>query len=209
LDASEATRMTEKGSPILLILILGLLYWASIPSTVPDPTQCDLMDSAPMIEELATVKESFTVQPDHIPDATKMIDSAPMIEEVAKAKDSMILDAAKDAAVSVSLARSLAENHIVDANKKADPQPSPSDKPYEAVKREILVFLAPKDQKCEPCDRWKRCEMQRFMDAKWEVAIFDEPHNYGRTPTFELKSGDKKATLTGYTTLEQAAEAVR
>ena len=88
------------------------------------------------------------------------------------------------------------------------PQPSPSDK-HEATKREILVFLAPKDQKCEPCDRWKRCEMQRFMDAKWEVAIFDGPHNYGRTPTFELKSGDKKATLTGYTTLEQAAEAVR
>ena len=93
--------------------------------------------------------------------------------------------------------------------KEPDPQPSPSDKPHEAVKREILVFLAPKDQKCEPCDRWKRCEMQRFMDAKWEVAIFDGPHNYGRTPTFELKSGDKKATLTGYTTLEQAAEAVR
>ena len=90
-----------------------------------------------------------------------------------------------------------------------DPQPSPSDKPHEAAKREILVFLAPKDQKCEPCDRWKRCEMQRFMDAKWEVAIFDGPHSYGRTPTFELKSGDKKATLTGYTTLEQAAEAVR
>jgi hypothetical protein len=88
------------------------------------------------------------------------------------------------------------------------PQPSPSDK-HEATKREILVFLAPKDQKCEPCDRWKRCEMQRFMDAKWEVAIFDEPHSYGRTPTFEIKSGDKKATLTGYTTLEQAAEAVR
>jgi hypothetical protein len=144
--------MNEKGSPILLILVLGLLYWAAIPAA-PDPTQCDLLDSKPLIEEVATVRESFTVDP-------------------------------------------------------IDPQPSPSDR-HEAVKREILVFLAPKDQKCEPCDRWKRCEMQRFMDAKWEVAIFDEPHSYGRTPTFELKSGDKKATLTGYTTLEQAAEAVR
>jgi hypothetical protein len=145
--------MNEKGSPILLILILGLLYWASIP-TAPDPTQCDLLDTAPLIEEVAKVE--FVAPP-----------------------------------------------------KEPDPMPSPSDKPHEAVKREILVFLAPKDQKCEPCDRWKRCEMQRFMDAKWEVAIFDEPHSYGRTPTFELKSGDKKATLTGYTTLEQAAEAVR
>jgi hypothetical protein len=148
-------------------------------------------------------------EPQKEPTQCDLLDSATLIEEVAKAKDSMILDAAKDAAVSISLSRSLAENHIVDANKKVDPQPSPSDKPHEAVKREILVFLAPKDQKCEPCDRWKRCEMQRFMDAKWEVAIFDEPHNYGRTPTFEIKSGDKKATIKGYTTLEQAAEAVR
>jgi hypothetical protein len=157
--------MTEKGSPILLLIALGLLYWASLPSD-PDPTQCDLMDTAPLIEKLATVKQSFTVEPE------------PTVEQ------------------------SLPVQPI-------DPMPSPSDKPHEAVKREILVFLAPKDQKCEPCDRWKRCEMQRFMDAKWEVAIFDGPHNYGRTPTFELKSGDKKATLTGYTTLEQAAEAVR
>ena len=158
--------MTEKGSPIVLLIALGLLYWASIPTVVPDPTQCDLLDSAPLIEQVATVKGSFTVQPD--PTGKQSLPVQPI-----------------------------------------DPMPSPSDKPHEAVKREILVFLAPKDQKCEPCDRWKRCEMQRFMDAKWEVAIFIEPHSYGRTPTFELKSGDKKATLTGYTTLEQAAEAVR
>jgi hypothetical protein len=144
--------MNEKGGPVIMVvLLLGLFWFCSEPAK--DPTQCDLMDSTPLIEEVATVKESFTVEP-------------------------------------------------------VDPQPSPSDK-HEATKREILVFLAPKDQKCEPCDRWKRCEMQRFMDAKWEVAIFDEPHSYGRTPTFEIKSGDKKATLTGYTTLEQAAEAVR
>jgi hypothetical protein len=147
-------------------------------------------------------------EPAKDPTQCDLLDSSALIAEVAKAKDSMILDAAKDAAVSISLARSLAENHIADANKMVDPQPSPSDK-HEATKREILVFLAPKDQKCEPCDRWKRCEMQRFMDAKWEVAIFDQPHDYGRTPTFEIKSGDKKATLTGYTTLEQASEAVR
>ncbi len=136
----------------MVALLFGLFWFCSEPAK--EPTQCDLLDTAPMIEEVAKVE--FIAPP-----------------------------------------------------KEPDPQPSPSDKPHEAVKREILVFLAPKDQKCEPCDRWKRCEMQRFMDAKWEVAIFDEPHNYGRTPTFELKSGDKKATLTGYTTLEQASEAVR
>jgi hypothetical protein len=166
--------MSEKGSPILLILALGLLYWASIPSAVPDPTQCDILDSTPLIEE------------------------------VAQAKDSMILDAAKDAAVSISLARSLAENHIADANKMVDPQPSPSDK-HEKTKREILIFVS---KNCPPCEKWKRCEMQRFMDAGWAVGIV-EVHSYGLTPTFEIESGDKKATVKGYTTLEQAAEAVR
>jgi hypothetical protein len=46
------------------------------------------------------------------------------------------------------------------------------------------------------------------MDAGWAVGIVDQ-HSYGITPTFEIESGDKKATRTGYTTLEQAAEAVR
>jgi hypothetical protein len=150
--------MTEKGSPILLILALGLLYWASIPS-VSDPTQCDLLDTAPLIEELATVKESFTVQPDH----------------------------------------------TVDVNKMVDPQPSPSDKPHEKTKREVLIFVS---ANCPPCEKWKRCEMQRFLDAGWSVGIV-EVHSYGITPTFEIESGEKKATIKGYTTLEQAGEAVR
>jgi hypothetical protein len=150
--------MNEKGSPILLILALGLLYWASIPS-VPDPTQCDLPDSSALIDEVATVKESFTVQP----------------------------------------------NHIADASKKVDPMPSPSDKPHEKTKREVLIFVS---KNCPPCEKWKRCEMQRFMDAGWAVGIV-EVHSYGLTPTFEIESGDKKATIKGYTTLEQASEAVR
>jgi hypothetical protein len=151
--------MTEKGSPILLLLVLGLLYWASIPVDAPDPTQCDLPDSSALIDEVATVKESFTVQP----------------------------------------------NHIADASKKVDPMPSPSDKPHEKTKREVLIFVS---KNCPPCEKWKRCEMQRFMDAGWAVGIV-EVHSYGLTPTFEIESGDKKATIKGYTTLEQASEAVR
>jgi hypothetical protein len=172
--------MTEKGSPILLLLLLGLLYWASIP-TVPDPTQCDLLDSTPLIETMREASKTLESSNDHEADFAIM----------------------QEASKTLELTRVPEEDFG-----KVDPMPSPSDK-HEATKREILVFLAPKDQKCEPCDRWKRCEMQRFMDANWEVAIFDEPHNYGRTPTFELKSGNKKATLTGYITLEQAGEAVR
>ena len=85
------------------------------------------------------------------------------------------------------------------------PQPSPSDKPHEKTKREVLIFVS---ANCPPCDKWKRCEMNRFLDAGWAVGIV-EVHSYGLTPTFEIQSGDKKATLKGYTTLEQAGEAVR
>jgi hypothetical protein len=160
--------MNEKGSPILLILAaLCFVYWASFP-TPPDPTQCDLLDTTPLIE---TMREaSKTLESSRVPEA----DFGNM------------------------------PNHIGDANKKVDPSPSPSDK-HEKTKREILVFVS---ANCPPCEKWKRCEMQRFMDAGWSVGIV-EVHSYGLTPTFELKSGDKKATLTGYATLEQAAEAVR
>ena len=146
--------MPEKGSPILLLIALGLLYWASIPTSVPDPSQCDILDSTPLIEEVATVE--FIAPP--------------------KEPDPM-----------------------------PSPQPSPSDKPHEKTKREVLIFVS---ANCPPCEKWKRCEMQRFMDAGWSVGIV-EVHSYGLTPTFEIESGDKKVARTGYTTLEQAAEAVR
>jgi hypothetical protein len=152
--------MSEKGGPVIMVfLLLGLFWLCSEPAK--EPTQCDLPNPA-LIEEVATVKESFTVRP----------------------------------------------NHIVDANKKVDPmpspQPSPSDK-HEKTKREILIFVS---KNCPPCDKWKRCEMNRFLDAGWAVGIV-EVHSYGITPTFEIESGDKKVTLKGYTTLEQAGEAVR
>jgi hypothetical protein len=95
-------------------------------------------------------------------------------------------------------------DHIPDATKMVDPQPSPSDK-HEKTKREILVFVS---ANCPPCEKWKRCEMQRFMDAGWSVGIVEQ-HSYGLTPTFEIESDGKKATIKGYTTLEQASEAVR
>jgi hypothetical protein len=174
LDAVEAVRMSEKGGPVIMVALLFGLFWlCSEPAKKPEP----MPDSSALIEEVATVKESFTVQPNHIPDATKKVDSMP-------------------------------SPLIFVPRHEIDPQPSPSDKPHEAAKREILVFLAPKDQKCEPCDRWKRCEMNRFLNAGWSVGIV-EVHPYGLTPTFEIESGEKKATIKGYTTLEQASEAVR
>ena len=97
------------------------------------------------------------------------------------------------------------QDNFADANKIEPPAPSPSDKPHEKIKREILIFVS---ANCPPCDRWKRCEMQRFMDAGWSVGIVEQ-HSYGLTPTFEITSGETTVTRSGYTTLEQAAEAVR
>ena len=132
-----------------MVVLLCVLFWlCSEPAK--DPTQCDLMESAPLIEQVAQVE--FIAPP-----------------------------------------------------KEPDPQPSPSDKPHEKTKREILVFVS---ANCPPCEKWKRCEMNRFLDAGWAVGIVDQ-HSYGLTPTFEIESGEKKATIKGYTTLEQAAEAVR
>ena len=76
MDAVEAVRMNEKGGPVIMVALLFGLFWlCSEPAK--DPTQCDLPDSSALIEDLATIKESFTVQPDHIPDATKMVDPQP------------------------------------------------------------------------------------------------------------------------------------
>jgi hypothetical protein len=118
-----------------------------------------------------------------------------------------------------SVKESMASNHISDAGKKVElsgnsgrlnssvipnSSPSPSDR-HEKIKREILVFVS---KNCPPCERWKKCEMQKFLDAGWSVGIVED-HSYGITPTFEIESEGKKATRKGYTTLEQAAEAVR
>jgi hypothetical protein len=140
--------MNEKGGPVIMVALLCGLFWlCSEPAK--EPTQCDLLDSKPLIQEVAQVE--FIAPP-----------------------------------------------------KEPDPMPSPSDK-HEKTKREILIFVS---ANCPPCENWKRCEMQRFMDAGWAVGIV-EVHSYGLTPTFEIESGDKKVTLKGYTTLEQAGEAVR
>jgi hypothetical protein len=160
--------MTEKGGPVIMVALLFGLFWlCSEPQK--EPTQCDLLDTAALIE---TMRE-----------ASKTLESSKVPED----------DFGN------------MPNHIVDANKKVDPMPSPSDKPHEKTKREVLIFVS---ANCPPCEKWKRCEMQRFMDAGWSVGIVDQ-HSYGLTPTFEIESGDKKTTIKGYTTLEQAAEALR
>ena len=155
LDAIEAVRMNLSNGEKRMFAVIGFCFfsWFFGSNPKPDPTQCDI-PSSDLIQQVATVRESLTVQPQAIEDPK--------------------------------------------------PVPSPSDK-HEKTKREILIFVS---ANCPPCEKWKRCEMQRFMDAGWAVGIV-EVHSYGLTPTFEIESGEKKATIKGYTTLEQASEAVR
>lgn len=84
------------------------------------------------------------------------------------------------------------------------PVPSPSDKP---AAKEIIVFMG---IDCPPCEKWKRCEMQRFQDAGWKVAICEPGnHNFPRTPTFSITSDGKTVEKVGYIKLEEVAEVVK
>jgi hypothetical protein len=80
----------------------------------------------------------------------------------------------------------------------ADDTPSPSDKP-EAVKREVIMFSR---SNCPPCDKWWRCERQRFEDAGYTVAICYD-HDFAITPRFGVTDGTKSADIVGYMTLDR------
>ena len=143
----------RRESILICCIMLCLLGWF-FNGSKPDPTQCDI-PSSDIVEQVATVRDSLTVQPSPIEDPK--------------------------------------------------PIPSPSDKPF---KIEILVFVAPKGQKCEPCERWKRCEMQKFMDADWKVGIIDE-HPFIPYPRFEIIHGSKRTVHVGFLSFEQAKGLVK
>jgi hypothetical protein len=81
-----------------------------------------------------------------------------------------------------------------------DDTPSPSDKP-KAIKREVVMFSR---SNCPPCDKWWRCERQRFEDAGYTVAICYD-HDFAITPRFGVTDGTKSADIVGYMTLERLA----
>ena len=65
--------MNEKGGPVIMVLGLFSLLWlfAEAPAKV-QPIPVD-----GLIETVATVKESLTVEPDHIPDANEKVGPQP------------------------------------------------------------------------------------------------------------------------------------
>ncbi len=95
-------------------------------------------------------------------------------------------------------------DHIADANKMVDPQPSPSDK-HEKAKREIIIFTRPN---CPPCDQWKRCEQARFEADGWVVAYCSE-HNFGLTPHFSIEKNGKQYDYKGYLPFAKIDEVTR
>jgi hypothetical protein len=153
LDAIEAIGMNlsngEKG--MFAVIGLCLFSWFFGSSPKPDPTQCDI-PSSDLAQQVATVRESLTVQPAPIEDPK--------------------------------------------------PIPSPSDKP---LKIEILVFVS---KNCPPCEKWKRCEMQKFLDAGWSVGIVED-HPFPVTPRFEVSKGSDRKDHVGYLTFEQAKGLVK
>jgi hypothetical protein len=139
----------EKG--MFAVIGLCLFSWFFGSSPKPDPTQCDI-PSSDLAQQVATVRESLTVQPAPIEDPK--------------------------------------------------PIPSPSDKP---LKIEILVFVS---KNCPPCEKWKRCEMQKFLDAGWSVGIVED-HPFPMTPRFEVSKGSERKEHVGYLSFEQAKGLVK
>jgi hypothetical protein len=82
------------------------------------------------------------------------------------------------------------------------PIPSPSDKP---LKLEVLVFVS---KNCPPCEKWKRCEMPKFLDAGWQVGIVED-HPFPITPRFEVSRGSERKDHVGYLSFEQAKGLVK
>ena len=111
-------------------------------------------------------------------------DTSGLIEELAVVKDSL---------TSELLSNPKQLDHIPDATKMIDPQPSPSDR-HEKLRREIIIFTRPN---CPPCDQWKRCEQAKFEADGWSVAYCTE-HNYSLTPTFLVERNGRTVEHRGY-----------
>jgi hypothetical protein len=164
--------MNKEERIVLAIAGFCIFTWLfGVDKVQPDKTQCDIpTNSAELIAQVATVKQSLTVEK-HIADATKM---------------------AMDSPKKTQEKQYVSETDFVNHS-------SPSDKP---AKPEVLVFVS---KSCPPCEKWKRCEMQRFLDAGWSVGII-EVHRYPITPRYEINANGKQVDHVGYLTFEQAKE---
>ena len=114
------------------------------------------------------------------------------------------VDGLIEVVASVKESLTVRPDHIADANKMVDPQPSPSDR-HEKAKREIIIFTRPN---CPPCDQWKRCEQSKFEADGWVVAYCDQ-HNFGLTPHFSIEKNGKQYDYKGYLPFAKIDEVTR
>lgn len=173
-----------------LIGFCVLLWFFGQP--VPKPQAEIPTSSTELMAQVATVKESLTVQ-NHFVDASETTPPAQSPSDRVKTNPTELCQCDVGGTRCECTKCNCGFQSLAVSNN------------HEKIKREVLVFVS---VNCPPCDKWKRCEMQRFMDAGWSVGIVEQ-HSYGLTPTFEITSGETTVTRSGYITLEQAAEAVR
>lgn len=104
-------------------------------------------------------------------------------------------DATLDAADRISRLRQQVENHIPNPTKMIDPQPT---------KKEIIIFSA---DWCEPCQRWKRCEQEKFRALGYSFAT--GIGDVSPLPHFIVTDGSKTVEVSGYMTPQRLESELR
>ena len=165
-------------------MILGCLFlaWLFLPAK-PEPVS--IQPTAGLVEQVATVKQSLTVQPienlekfDHVPDEVK--ETAVRISEM-RAKLDHIPEAGKKV------------DHIGDANKKVE------------AKKEIVIFSI---DGCKPCKDWVTIEQPKFQKAGWKVVKSDDPMT-GPWPHFMIETNGKKIEHRSYLLFDKINEVLK
>lgn len=179
-----------------MILACLFLAWLILP-TKPDPVSIQPTDG--LVEQVATVKQSLTVQAGETARRSK----SGQWEVV---KDSLttepISDEVKETAVRISEMRAKLD-HIPDAGKKVDHSVDATKKVE--PKKEIVIFTR---ANCPPCDRWKQIEQPKFERAGWKVAYCSD-HNFALTPHFLIEENGKKYENKGYLPFDKIDEVTK
>ena len=119
--------MSEKRGPVIMVLGLLAMLWLLL----EDPAKVEPIPVDGLIEVVATVKDSLTVEPSN---------------------NSRELDHIEDYGY-------LPHYKIPDPTKTVDPQPSPSDR-HEKAKREIIIFTRPNCPPCDQWKRCEQAKFE-------------------------------------------------
>ena len=175
IKATGMTKQQQNGVPILIAVICFFVYWLT---ASPTPKVEMQEPSKDLIEQVASVKESMQNDSHE----SHEINSVTIQPSGNSGQFDHIPEATK----------------MVPNSSKTPNSLSLSDQ-HENAKPEILMFTG---RNCPPCEKWKRTEMQQFIDSGWSVGIV-EVHRFTITPTFEITKTET-VTHQGYLTFKQA-----